>query len=157
MSIKITQATRYEGKVAPRSVKLQARFSDEKGYGEIIDMLVFLADERGWSMRDVMDTAMAQLYDYVFDTEEAAPVTPTSQNITAEMGALVKQAKALQGMALELMEKALSGSLSVEAGNTYKAQMAEISSSIDVIAVEGAGNYASQVTISDKDDDSWGW
>lgn len=149
MTIKITQ-----GEKGGRKVKLDIRLSDYSGHADIIDMLEILRDKK-WSQTTVVHNGLVLLLDE-FRNHEVTPLSPTAEYVSSEMLELVKKAQDAMSRTNEILQLVLSGAISQGNVGQYQQEIKRIQGDLDFHVIEGAGNYAGEVSINDNEED-WEW
>ena len=137
-----------------RRVRLSARFNDQSGHVDIMDMLEDY-DSKDWSQSDVVHSALVLLLDE-WRKGDTHPLSPTAEYVSSEMLEMVKKAHKALDRTNEILNLVLSGGINTSNAGDYQKEISEIKSDIDINIVEGAGNYAGEISINDEDDTDFG-
>lgn len=151
MSIKITRSKQR----GTRSVRLSARFSDDSGHTDILDMLEDY-NEKEWSQPEVLHTSLMLLLD-AWRSGDTYPLTPSAEYVSKEMLELVKKAKEALTRTNQILELVARGGLSSGDTQSLQNEISQIQGTLDIDIVEGAGAYGSEVSINDNNDEFGEW
>lgn len=137
-----------------RRVKLEVRLSDREGHGDLIDMVDDLDLRLKWTQAQIIRDGLIRTYpEWKLSKGEFVPASITEQSITKEMRDLVQQAKSLQALALEVLQKAALGQIIPADRVAYENRMGEISEKMGFIENAGISN-GSEIVYAEPDD--WG-
>lgn len=151
MSIKITRSKQR----GTRSVRLSARFSDDSGHVDILNMLEDYHSQ-GWQQAQVVHTALMLLLD-AYRNNETYPLAPSAEYVSKEMLDLVKKAKEALTRTNEILALVSKGGLSSQATEALQQEISDIQGGLGIDIVEGAGAYGSEVSLNDDEDDFGDW